>query len=94
MEMKINEVAELARIKLKPEEKERLSRDLENILQYVRKLNEIKTGEVPPTSHVLAIQDVFRPDEVKPQRIFEEALKHAPAREGAFYRVPKVIEGE
>lgn len=81
-------------MKLREEERKKLASDLQNILAYVRKLDEIKTDQIPPTSHVLEIENVFREDQVKPQSIFEEALKHAPQREGHFFKVPKVIEGE
>lgn len=94
MEMNVDQVALLARIKLEEAEKKKLSQDLERILGYVKKLEELDTKDVPPTSHVLAIENVFRKDEAKPQQIIEDALKHAPEREGAFFKVPKVIEGE
>lgn len=94
MEMNVEQVALLARIKLEEAEKKKLSQDLERILGYVKKLDELKTQDVPPTSHVLAIENVFRKDELNPQRIIEEALKHAPESEGNFFKVPKVIEGE
>lgn len=94
MEMNINQVALLARIKLREDEKKSLSRDLEKILDYIKKLNELDTAQIPPTSHVLAIENVFRPDSAKPQDIYKEALGHAPEREGDFFKVPKVIEGE
>ncbi len=94
MEINVDQVAILARIKLEEAEKKKLSQDLERILGYVKKLEEINTQDVPPTSHALAIENVFRKDELKPQRIIEEALQHAPEREGNFFKVPKVIEGE
>jgi aspartyl-tRNA(Asn)/glutamyl-tRNA(Gln) amidotransferase subunit C len=94
MEMNVDQISLLARIRLKEEEKKRLSRDLENILGYVKQLDELDTREVPPTSHVLQIENVFRADELRPQDVTEDALRHAPEREGNFFKVPKVIEGE
>ncbi len=92
MEIDIAKIAKLARLNLKPEEKGKLAKDLEAILGYVRKLDSLNTQNVPPTSHVLDLGNVFRQDEVKPSRVREEALNHAPSREGKFFKVPKVVE--
>ncbi len=94
MDMNLDQVALLARIKLQEGEKKRLSGELDKILDYVKKLSEVNTEHVSPTSHVLAIENVFREDTCRPQAVSEEALKHAPEREGHFFKVPKVIEGE
>ena len=94
MSQKINieQIAELARLNLKPEEKAKLSKDLESILAYVDQLTELNTDKVQPTSHVLTIENVFRKDAVKPSQIRDAVLKHAPKREEKFFKVPKVIE--
>ncbi len=94
MSQKINieQIAELARLNLKPEERMKLTKDLEAILAYVDQLQEIDTRKIEPTSHVLPLQNVFRKDEAKPTRISEAVLSHAPKREGKFFKVPKVIE--
>ena len=96
MSQKINidQIAELARLNLKPAEREKLSRDLESILGYVDQLKELNTEKVEPTSHVLKIENVFRKDETKPSQIRDDVLKHAPKREEKFFKVPKVIEGQ
>ena len=96
MSQKINidQIAELARLNLKAEEREKLSRDLEKIIGYVDQLGELKTEAVEPTTHVLRIENVFRKDAAVPSRIREEVLKYAPKREGNFFKVPKVIEGQ
>lgn len=94
MEMNVDQISLLARIRLGAEEKQRLSRDLENILGYVKQLEELDTQEIPPTSHVLQIENVFRADVARPENVTEDALSHAPDREGNFFKVPKVIEGE
>ena len=94
MSQKINieQIAELARLNLKPEERVKLTKDLEAILAYVDQLREVDTKKIEPTSHVLPIQNVFRKDETKPTRISDAVLSHAPKREGKFFKVPKVIE--
>jgi len=91
----INEVeyvAKLARLKLSDEEKTLFTQQLDSILLYIDKLNELDTADVPPTSHVLALENVMRDDEVKPSYPPEEVLAIAPEREDSFFAVPRVIE--
>ena len=92
--IKIDQVAELARLNLKPAEREKLAKDLEDILHYVDQLQELKTDGIEPTSHVLPIENVFRKDEVHPSHVRDSVLKYAPKREEKFFKVPKVIEGQ
>lgn len=94
MSQKINiePIAELARLNLKPEERAKLTKDLEAILAYVDQLQEVDTKKIEPTSHVLPLQNVFRKDEVRPAKVSHALLSHAPKREGKFFKVPKVIE--
>ncbi len=92
MEFHIERVAELARLNLKPEEKEKLAKDLGAILAYVQKLDALDTKAVEPTSHVLDMENVFRADEVKPSDAAAKALEHAPQTEGPFFKVPKIVQ--
>ncbi len=94
MSQKINidQIAELARLNLKPHERTKLLKDLERILAYVDQLQELNTEKVEPTSHVLSLENVFRRDSVQPTSIREAVLEHAPKQEGKFFKVPKVIE--
>ncbi|MCX7842250.1 MAG: Asp-tRNA(Asn)/Glu-tRNA(Gln) amidotransferase subunit GatC, partial [Clostridia bacterium] len=58
----IEHVAGLSRLNLTEEEKERLTYEMENIINYVDKLNELDTSNVQPTAHVIPIKNVFRED--------------------------------
>ena len=89
----IDQIAELARLNLKPHERAKLSKDLEAILAYVDQLQELNTEAVPPTSHVLPLENVFRKDEAKSSNVRDAVLEHAPKHEAKFFKVPKVIEG-
>ena len=91
MEM-VEHVAELARLEFSGNEKALFAKQLDAILTYVEKLNELDTTGVEPTSHVLPIKNVFKDDMVKPSLTPDEALSNAPERSGDFYRVPKIIE--
>jgi len=91
MEINIERVAELARLNLKPEEKQKLAKDLGAILDYVKKLEKLDTSKVEPTSHVLNMENVFRADEARPSNAAEKALEFAPETEGSFFKVPKIV---
>ena len=87
-------VARLARLRLSEEEKERFTHQLDQILEYVQQLNQLDTENVPPTSHVLALKNVWRKDEVKPSLPLSEALSNAPQSDEEFFLVPKVIDNQ
>ncbi len=92
MSFQIEKVAELARIRLKPEEKKKLEADLGAILGYVDQLKRVDTSKVQETSHVLDLTNVFRKDEVKPSTVRDDVLAAAPDRDGKFFRVPKTVD--
>ncbi|MHA1733613.1 MAG: Asp-tRNA(Asn)/Glu-tRNA(Gln) amidotransferase subunit GatC [Promethearchaeota archaeon] len=83
-------VADLAKISLSEEEKAVFTRQLNDILSYFEKLNELDTSDVPPTYHVLDLKNVFRPDEVKPSLPVEDALKNAPKTQDKFFKAPRI----
>lgn len=85
-------VAALARLQFSDEEKQKLTVQLNRILEYMEKLNELDTSTVEPLSHVIERTNVFREDVVKPSASVEEILKNAPARTEKFFKVPKVIK--
>ncbi|MBI4531946.1 MAG: Asp-tRNA(Asn)/Glu-tRNA(Gln) amidotransferase subunit GatC [Candidatus Latescibacteria bacterium] len=88
----VEHVIKLARLQFDEEEKGRLTRDLNRILDYVEKLNELDTSDVEPTSHVLPLSNVFREDVVTPSTPRDLLLSNAPSTERGFFKVPKVIE--
>ena len=81
-------VARLARLDLRDDEIERFREQLNAILEAVGKVSELDLADVPPTSHPLALVNVFGADEPRPCLPVEEALANAPEREGDFFRVP------
>ncbi|WP_027717820.1 Asp-tRNA(Asn)/Glu-tRNA(Gln) amidotransferase subunit GatC [Desulfovirgula thermocuniculi] len=88
----VEHVALLARLELSEEEKEMYARQLGAILEYAQMLNELDTADVPPTAHVLPLQNVWREkDEVGRQLEPEEVLANAPDREGQFFKVPRIV---
>ncbi|MBN2373805.1 Asp-tRNA(Asn)/Glu-tRNA(Gln) amidotransferase subunit GatC [bacterium] len=85
-------VADLACMEISEEEKEIFTRQLDSILSYMEKLNQLDTKDIEPTSHVLQTDNVFREDKVKPSLPQDEALANAPDKKNGFFRVPRVIE--
>ncbi|MGQ5711580.1 Asp-tRNA(Asn)/Glu-tRNA(Gln) amidotransferase subunit GatC [Desulforudis sp. DRI-14] len=87
----VQHVALLARLELTPEEEEMYTSQMGRILDYARILQDLDTGEVPPTAHVLPLQNIFREDEVGEHLDVEDVLANAPDRKGNFFRVPKIV---
>jgi len=87
----VEHVALLARLELSEEEKELYTQQLNKILDAARALQELNTDDVPPTAHVLSIQNVFREDRVGQHIDPEKALANAPDREENFFKVPKIV---
>jgi aspartyl-tRNA(Asn)/glutamyl-tRNA(Gln) amidotransferase subunit C len=81
-------VARLARLALTDEEVDRMSSELSTILDHVDRISELELEGVEPTSHVVELKNVLRPDEPRPSWPRERMLEEAPdPSEGAF-RVP------
>jgi aspartyl-tRNA(Asn)/glutamyl-tRNA(Gln) amidotransferase subunit C len=81
-------VAHLARLELREDEVARLEAQLNDILAAVSKVSELDLADVPPTSHPLAVVNVWDEDEPRPSLPAGEALANAPEREGDFFKVP------
>lgn len=85
-------VAHLARLELTEAEVERFTVQLNDILLYMDKLNELDTEGIAPMSHALVRENAWREDVVHPSLPPEVALANAPDPHSTFFRVPKVIE--
>jgi len=81
-------VAALAQLELSEEEIARLTVELNDILAAVGKVSELDLSDVPPTSHPLAVVNVFRPDEPRPSLPLDDVFANAPERDGDHFRVP------
>lgn len=88
----VEHVARLARLSLSSEEINALTGQMDAILGYVEKLNELDTQGILPTSHAVPMENAFRSDEVKVSIGIECALANAPEASGSCFRVPRVIE--
>jgi aspartyl-tRNA(Asn)/glutamyl-tRNA(Gln) amidotransferase subunit C len=81
-------VARLARLKLSDEEIERMAGELSGILEHVDRISELDLEGVEPTSHVIALENVLRPDEPRPSWSRDEVLEPAPDAASGAFRVP------
>jgi aspartyl-tRNA(Asn)/glutamyl-tRNA(Gln) amidotransferase subunit C len=90
-------VADLANLELTDQERQRMLKDLNSILDYIDLLNELDTSDVPPMAQVFGTtsddgESNLRKDELHPCLPHAEAMKNAPETDGEFFKVPKVIE--
>jgi aspartyl-tRNA(Asn)/glutamyl-tRNA(Gln) amidotransferase subunit C len=90
----VEKIAGLANLRFTDEEKEKFRGQLEQMVSYVEKLNELDTTNIEPTFAVQHEGTALREDEVKSSLSRDEALKNAPSQAHGFFRVPKVIERE
>ena len=88
----VEHVAKLARLELSEEEKDTFTGQMDAILAYVDKLNELNTDGIVATAHAVPVENAFRADEARPSIGVENALLNAPERVEGFFKVPKVIE--
>ena len=88
----VKHIANLARLEFNEGEIQQFTYHLTRILDYIGKLNELDTTDVPPTSHVLPIRNVVKADVAIPSYDRELVLATAPAAEAGHFQVPKVIE--
>lgn len=81
-------VARLARLRLSDEEVERMADELSSILEHVERIEELDLEGVEPTSHVVDVENVLRPDEPRPSWPRERVLAVAPDATDDGFRVP------
>lgn len=86
-------VAKLARLRVEDDEVETMAGELSVILDHIEKLNELDLDDVEPTSHVVELENVLRPDEPRPSLPREKALEQAPDTDGTGFRVPSPGQG-
>ncbi|MEE9260173.1 MAG: Asp-tRNA(Asn)/Glu-tRNA(Gln) amidotransferase subunit GatC [Candidatus Scalindua sediminis] len=88
----IEYIANLSRIALTDEEKKTFKKQLANILDYIKKLNELNTDTVEPMAYATDLKNVFRKEELTPSLSRQKILNLSPSNVNGFFKVPKVIE--
>jgi len=87
-------VASLAQLSLNEDTKERLVKELGEILAYMDKLNELDTSNIEPTMHALELTNVFREDVVSGSLEREQALMNAPRSDQEYFLVPRILDAD
>jgi len=87
----VRHVAKLARLELSEADEEKMTGQMNQILSYMDKLNELDTGAIEATTQAIQVQNVFRPDEVRDSLPREGALSNALESDGVNFVVPRVI---
>lgn len=88
----VDKLAHLSRIQFSGSEKQEIKKDLQRMIAFVEKLNELNLDGVKPLIHMSEEMNVLREDEVRGSISREDALKNAPAHDDKFFKVPKVIK--
>ena len=91
-EQMIDNLANLSKLSFTDDEKNEIGNDLEKMIDFVNKLNEINTEGVEPLLHMTDKVNVMRDDDVKYFSTSEELLSQAPHNDGVYVKVPKVIQ--
>lgn len=87
----IDKLANLARLEFNAVEKEEIKKDLQQMIGFIEKLNELDTTGVEPLRHMSENINILREDEVGGMISREDTFKNAPLHDGRFFKVPKVI---
>lgn len=87
----VEHIAHLARLEFEGEEKGKIKQDLENIITFMEKLQEVDTENVEPLVFMTNEKNRLRDDVAEVTITHEEALKNAPKKDSDYFRIPKVL---
>ena len=87
----VSHLAHLSRLEVTPQKMDKLVNDMQELVGFVAQLNNLDTTGIPPLMHMGDTKNILREDKVIPSISREEALQNAPATDGVFFQVPKVI---
>lgn len=90
----VKHIANLAKLNFNEDQITKLQKDLNKVLDYIDKLNELDLSDVEPLENINETENIFKRDEETKWLSTEEALRNAPQRTSNFFKVPKVIDKE
>jgi aspartyl-tRNA(Asn)/glutamyl-tRNA(Gln) amidotransferase subunit C len=88
----VEHVARLARLRLSPDELEKMRAQLSNILEHIDMLKEVDVSDVPPTAQVTDLLNILRADETHPSLPREDVLANAPDQQEGMFRVKAIFD--
>ncbi len=91
-EITVRKVAKLSRLEVSDQQVHKLASQLNSILDYVNKLNELDTADIEPLAHCLPVQNVMREDNIQQSLGTDKVLTNAPERDDNHFIVPKIID--
>ena len=89
----VEHVAQLARLRFSEDQLALFTEQLNTLLSYFDKLQEVDTTGIEPSTHAVSLCNAFREDLSRPSIVEDDALRNAPASERGCFKVPKIIEG-
>ena len=91
-EKTVNKIASLAKLEFNGEEKDAILEDMNKMLDFVGKLEEVNTDGVEPLIHITDEMNILREDIAHTDITQKEALKNAPKKDSTYFKIPKVIK--
>jgi aspartyl-tRNA(Asn)/glutamyl-tRNA(Gln) amidotransferase subunit C len=91
-ETEMNKISKLAMVEISPEEKDDFLKKINEIIEYIDKINDIDTSNIEPTIHIFETKNIFRKDEVQQSIDSDELKKIVPDYKDGYIVVPKIIE--
>ncbi|HIA35622.1 MAG TPA: Asp-tRNA(Asn)/Glu-tRNA(Gln) amidotransferase subunit GatC [Flavobacteriales bacterium] len=91
-EKMVDKIAELSKLEFNKNEKEAILEDMNKMLIFIDKLNEIDTDDVEPLIHMTHEINVLREDDAENTISQQEALKNAPSKDSTYFKIPKVLD--
>ena len=88
----IEKVAKLALLNLTEEDKDMFSKQLGDILSYFKKLNDLDTSNIEPTTHAIDLKNVYREDVSTPSLSNEDALKNTEHKKDGYFKAPRILK--
>lgn len=88
----VEHIAQLARIELTEDEKEKFAKELGAIIEYVQELDSAPTENIEPIDQISGLDNITREDEITPSISNEKVLQNAPEKEDGFFKVEKILE--
>ncbi|GDX48117.1 MAG: Asp-tRNA(Asn)/Glu-tRNA(Gln) amidotransferase subunit GatC [Bacteroidota bacterium] len=88
----VDKISDLARLEFLGEEKEQIKKDLQQILGFVEKLNEVNLDQIEPLVYITDEVNILRDDVAEEHVSKEQALRNVPLRDSDYIKVPKVIK--
>ena len=94
MKINVSHVAKLANLVVEKDEIEKFEHQLSNVLEYIKKLEEVDVSGVEPTSQVTGLENVYREDKVTPSLSQAEALSNASDIQNGMFKVKGIFDEE